>query len=412
MGKKIDLTGQKFGRWTVLSYAGNRMWNCKCSCEEGTEKQVDGHTLRSGASISCGCYAKEQRKKAEQEKEKSDLINRTIGNFTALEYIEDNKWKCRCDLCGNIIEMSRRSFMNKSRKSCGCHKRAFQYNLANKKFGLWTALKYVGNSQWLCRCECGTEAKIETAKLLSGESPKCRKHKHKNMIEFPQWFIDDLYDKSLIGKINTHDIVEFVCKEHGIYKQAVSEHIRLRDNKRKSGCPICAKAINVIGSTDENEIITYIKKWFPCLYIEFHNRAILDGKEIDIYLPEYKVGIEYNGSAFHASENAIYKNKDKYYHRDKFLAAKEKGIHLITVFDFDYEKHKWQILERIKHILLGKDKKFFIPDNYIVYTDNDYDTGLWLLSYGYKEAGQIEPDSVEYKGFTIYRCGKTKWLLN
>ena len=43
MGKRIDLTGKRFGRWTVVSESdlrdcnGNIMWNCKCDC--GREKR-------------------------------------------------------------------------------------------------------------------------------------------------------------------------------------------------------------------------------------------------------------------------------------------------------------------------------------------------------------------------------------
>jgi len=59
MGKLIDLTGQKFGRWTALNYVGlNKfriaMWLCYCEC--GKEKSVAGATLRCGESKSCGCY--------------------------------------------------------------------------------------------------------------------------------------------------------------------------------------------------------------------------------------------------------------------------------------------------------------------------------------------------------------------
>lgn len=44
MTKRIDLTGQKFGEWTVIEYVGDSKWKCKCSC--GTEKNVDGYDLR------------------------------------------------------------------------------------------------------------------------------------------------------------------------------------------------------------------------------------------------------------------------------------------------------------------------------------------------------------------------------
>lgn len=53
----FDLTGQAFGRLTVIGYAGKRLWNCVCSC--GATKAIGGHYLRSGTSRSCGCLARE-----------------------------------------------------------------------------------------------------------------------------------------------------------------------------------------------------------------------------------------------------------------------------------------------------------------------------------------------------------------
>ena len=53
----IDLSGQKFGKWTVLEYAENSMWKCQCEC--GSVAFIDSYSLRSGNSRSCGCYQKE-----------------------------------------------------------------------------------------------------------------------------------------------------------------------------------------------------------------------------------------------------------------------------------------------------------------------------------------------------------------
>jgi len=58
LGKFIDLTGQKFGYWTVLyrtnEKSGNeKKWMCRCVC--GKEKGVNGSSLRSHSSVSCGC---------------------------------------------------------------------------------------------------------------------------------------------------------------------------------------------------------------------------------------------------------------------------------------------------------------------------------------------------------------------
>ena len=64
--KLIDLTGQRFGRLVVLERANcnyhGAYWLCKCDC--GNEKIISGTSLRKALTISCGCYAKEQRRKA------------------------------------------------------------------------------------------------------------------------------------------------------------------------------------------------------------------------------------------------------------------------------------------------------------------------------------------------------------
>jgi len=62
MGKIIDLTGQRFGRLTVIEFAKKTkdrqfMWKCKCDC--GNEVDVRGYSLRSGKTKSCGCLQKE-----------------------------------------------------------------------------------------------------------------------------------------------------------------------------------------------------------------------------------------------------------------------------------------------------------------------------------------------------------------
>jgi hypothetical protein len=58
----IDLTGQRFGRWTVMHQTGfasngKALWGCECTC--GTRRIVRGDNLRSGESKSCGCLNRE-----------------------------------------------------------------------------------------------------------------------------------------------------------------------------------------------------------------------------------------------------------------------------------------------------------------------------------------------------------------
>lgn len=80
-----DMTGERFGRLTVLQYAGSKrykkssvaMWNCKCDC--GKEVTVQGQTLRSGRTKSCGCLSKEVHSEVMTERNKNNSRHGQFG---------------------------------------------------------------------------------------------------------------------------------------------------------------------------------------------------------------------------------------------------------------------------------------------------------------------------------------------
>ncbi len=62
MSRRIDITGERYGRLTVLSYVetrrgGKAFWLCRCDC--GNESVVSSCDLRSGHTQSCGCLYRE-----------------------------------------------------------------------------------------------------------------------------------------------------------------------------------------------------------------------------------------------------------------------------------------------------------------------------------------------------------------
>lgn len=113
MSRLIDLTGQRFGRLTVISKDNERItksgsyWICKCDC--GTTKSVKSSSLRRGEIQSCGCLRAERSIAA---KEELNLIDNLIGKrFGFLTVIDKNPqrgvggtvyWDCICD-CGNKV---------------------------------------------------------------------------------------------------------------------------------------------------------------------------------------------------------------------------------------------------------------------------------------------------------------------
>ena len=134
-----DLTGQIFGRWTVVSRAPNRvsksgktrsiMWNCRCQC--GTEKAVGARALKTGMSLSCGCLQKERVSEALTD----DLIGQVFSHLTVMyrngswypkNYSESKiqggvraVWHCKCD-CGGECDAVGELLKNGDITSCGC----------------------------------------------------------------------------------------------------------------------------------------------------------------------------------------------------------------------------------------------------------------------------------------------------
>lgn len=58
--KAKELVGQQFGNWLILKRDfsknnGRSNWLCECQCEAKTQRVVDGYSLTSGHSTSCGC---------------------------------------------------------------------------------------------------------------------------------------------------------------------------------------------------------------------------------------------------------------------------------------------------------------------------------------------------------------------
>lgn len=65
---RIDIKGQRFGRWLVISYSRcderrGAVWFCLCEC--GTEREVLSCNLRRGQSQSCGCIGAEAGRESE-----------------------------------------------------------------------------------------------------------------------------------------------------------------------------------------------------------------------------------------------------------------------------------------------------------------------------------------------------------
>lgn len=200
-----DLTGQVFGRWTVLYRADNRVtpkgrslryWHCKCSC--GREKDVVESALISGKSVSCGCYRKERfAEKIPFE----DLTGKQFGDWTVLERLPDKHtgsekknriqlWRVRCS-CGTEKVVSRTILKQGNSTSCGCknrstlelyvkqwldengftykHQQTFDNLYINKGHPLFYDFAIYVNDKIVCLIECQGKQHFKAINWFGGE---------------------------------------------------------------------------------------------------------------------------------------------------------------------------------------------------------------------------------------------------
>lgn len=99
----------------------------------------------------------------------------------------------------------------------------------------------------------------------------------------------------------------------------------------------------------EKEIIQYLET-LDVGVIEQHNRSILKGSELDIYLPEFKLGLEFNGDYWHSNVR-----RPSRYHFNKSFQCEQQGIRLIHIYEHQWvDPVKQEILKSIIRNALGK----------------------------------------------------------
>ena len=210
----------------------------------------------------------------------------------------------------------------------------------------YSKVKYNGCDEYVTViCPKHGEFKIRARHLIGGVGcKKCGIEKRKTkrlsnsdeFIEKARKIHGNKYDYSKVEYINAHTKVCIVCPEHGEFWMTPNDHL-----SNAYGCRKCCKNI----SKAENSIAEIIKEYG--IKVEQGNRKILNGKEIDIFLPDYDIGIEYDGLKWHSDEYC----KDRLYHFKKTNECLNKGIGLIHIFEDEYYMHKEIVLSKIKHLL-------------------------------------------------------------
>ena len=114
--------GEQIGYWTVMYKANGYLgkgayWHCKCKC--GIEKDVEAEHLRNSTSLSCGCLQKEATRNRIKDLSGQRFGHWTVLKIADEQVANEVMWTCVCD-CGTIKIVSGHALKRGSSTSCGC----------------------------------------------------------------------------------------------------------------------------------------------------------------------------------------------------------------------------------------------------------------------------------------------------
>lgn len=182
------------------------------------------------------------------------------------------------------------------------------------------------------------------------EKKKNTNLKKYNRIYYSQTHISE----DIIKKLSSFD---FLYEEHYIKQKSlltIATELGVNDGT-------VARYLHSHGLETQHYMVSDIEKdlreYISSIYngeIFYNTRTLIPPKEIDIYIPEYKLGIEFCGLFWH-NENIITKNG----HLDKMNLTNKKGIRMLFVYEDEWLFKNNIIKQKLSHILNKETKKIF-----------------------------------------------------
>jgi len=146
------------------------------------------------------------------------------------------------------------------------------------------------------------------------------------------------------GYVNMNAKAVFLCTEHEKETEAHPNNVL----KGANPCPKC----NHMASKGEASLFAFLSNLAPA---ESRNRSLLKPKELDIYLPDHKLAIEYCGEYHHSSGDRESERAMRRKHIEKYKACAKHGIRLITLWEAEWKDRNYAV-RRLLRNAVGKSK--------------------------------------------------------
>lgn len=155
-------------------------------------------------------------------------------------------------------------------------------------------------------------------------------------------FLDKLNSKGITPLFNKKEFINTLDTELSfLCKKCNTEFKTYKTNPQKICCPICNYTLAEYNISEWLQSILESSTAIRNNRFEYNNKKL----ELDIYLPDYNLGIEFHGIYWHSN---LY--KDRKYHQNKYNHFKNLGIEVIQIFE-----NEWLLKQNIvKSIILNR----------------------------------------------------------
>lgn len=149
----------------------------------------------------------------------------------------------------------------------------------------------------------------------------------------------EAYDYSAVQYDGMRAKVTIICPDHGPFEQTPMHHIL-----RAHGCPRCSHHL----SRAEDEIAAFVGTFTKIVQ---RDRLVIAPKELDIFIPDKNLAIEYCGMFWHSHGSVDEERTGRLRHFEKHQACEAAGIRLLTLYETDWLGRKKQMKRLIRNAI-------------------------------------------------------------
>ncbi len=203
----------------------------------------------------------------------------------------------------------------------------------------------------------------------------------------------------LNGNILCTDIIKTKCPICGKFDDHPLHSIwsYTKNDFSCDSLPMCSSCRrDLVVSKYEQEVADYISTFYAGELIK-NDRIVLNGKELDLYYPEKKIAIEFNGDYWH-DEN----HKSADYHKNKYISCKLVGITLVSIFETYWSTEKDSICTYLKDLFADKINSLSLNECH-TYMNNNYPSPLLDVDDSIVPHYYVNDNNAK-----VYTCGFSK----